>query len=324
MWSFDSCGGLPKTRKGNTYIHLFVDFFSQYIILVPAYSKSAESIQHNFLHYVLWQFMPGFALRSDGERGVAKSADFKDFASSLGITLMPTAASSPATNGQAENKIGYIKGLIRTYCMQMNHQEWDQDIHLLQFSINKTTTTYGYSPEEVMFGNITPSRLDLLQITEKPQTQEEYLDMIKDNFAEISQRVETLRAANRQATEQYKNQHRRTRQFFEGDIVYMRNVVISNHGALSCKFRGPYLVRRVSDHEHTAVIEDLVTGITTKHHYNHLKLMNDPNFEASINSNWDKDLRDIIAQQNALNDPQSPPASPQDDPLADPPEDPQP
>jgi len=285
--------------------------------MVPTYSKSTATIQHNFLHYVIWQFLPGFALRSDGERGVAASADFRSFATSLGITLMPTAASSPATNGQAENKIGYIKGLIRTYCMQTNKTEWDEDLHLLQISINKTTTTYGHSPEEIMFGNITPSRLDLLQVVDAPASTGEYLAKIKQNLIAITEKVQSLRQANRQTTENYKNQHRRTRTFHDGDIVYMRNVVISNNSALSCKFRGPYIVRRTSDHEHTAVVEDLATGITTRHHYNHLKLMTDPNFETSINSNWDQDLKEIIKHQNDLNTPepaaQPPPAiQPQD------------
>jgi hypothetical protein len=310
MWSFDICGGLPKTSRGNTLIHLFVDYFSQYLMIIPSYSKSTATIQQNFLTYVLMPFMPCFALRSDGERGVASSADFKTFTSSLGITLMPTAASSPATNGQAEHKIGYIKGLIRTFCSQSNTKDWDEDLHLLQFSINKTKTSYGYSPEEVMFGNITPTRLDLLQVVDPPQSMDDYMTNVQANLQTIMDKVSTLRNANRIQSEKYANQHRRTRTFKVGNLVFMRNVVISNHGALSCKFRGPYVIQRISDHEQTAVIEHVTTGVTTRHHFNHLRLMDDPNFETSINSDWDKDLKAIIEQQNGLHQPQATPATP--------------
>jgi hypothetical protein len=298
LWSFDIGLGLPTTKEGNKMIHIYVDYFSLYTIIVPMPTKTTKAIKHSFLNHIILPFTPPLALRSDGESGMTKSLEFKEFAAMMGITLMPTAARSPESNGQAENRIKQIKTLIKLEYSMTNNPNWDQDLHFLQIAMNKTIGVYGYTPEEIFFGTAVPSRLDLLQVTEPPRTLTDFMELTRINVKMIREKVYTLRDKNRRINEAWANQHRSRRTFRPGDIVKLRHKVVKANSTLNCPFRGPYLVKQVASNEHTCILENLVTGLYSRTHYNHLEHFPAIQTPTQLNSEWDHDLQQLVENMN--------------------------
>jgi hypothetical protein len=302
LWSFDITMGLPKTDDDYRNIYVFVEYFSLYTILVPAKTKNTEEILNAFKDHVIAPFSTPCALRSDGEAAVATSQSFKDFAASMGITLLTGAGSSPWTNGQAETKIKTVKALLRTTYKAKNPgipddqlKNWNQELFLLQLAVNKTTTSLGYTSEEIMFGNRTPTKMDLLKFTGTPKdSMTEHMTAIKRNLELIHEQIHAARMKTRKRNESYSNQHRRTRTFEEGDIVMIRDNVLGGISGLRSKYTGPHIVLEVSKHAQTAQTENIATGRVVKTHFNHMKHLSHDLHPNRLNSNWDSELKDRV------------------------------
>ena len=91
VWGFDICGGLSVTKLGHSLIYIYVDTFSNYVQLIPASSKSADSIINSIKNNILTPFGPPLAIRSDGEHGLVTSQAAKEFTASHGVQVLPTA-----------------------------------------------------------------------------------------------------------------------------------------------------------------------------------------------------------------------------------------
>jgi hypothetical protein len=298
VWSLDIAQGLPRTTNNNVLIHVFLDYFSLYTVLVPHQSKSSEALIHSFLTYVIKPFLPPIALRSDQERGIVTADKFYTFVTSLGIRLLPTAAYAPWTNGQVENRIKQLKTLLRITCCTEQTLEWDNQLPLIQASLNRTVGTYGYSSEEIMFGTVTPTPMDILQVTEPPGNPDDYIERVQARYHKICTTVQELREKNRRSLEQRRNAHRSTRTFNIGDIVKIRDLSVRRYSALAAPYIGPYTIREISSHLHTAIVEDLLTGVMKKVHYNHMETTNHLPM-TFLNSNWDKDLRELTQRPDS-------------------------
>jgi hypothetical protein len=270
-------------------------------------SKSAQSIQFSFLNYVLIPFTTCYALRSDRESGIIKSAEFQQFAAQLGITLLPTAPSSPATNGQAENRIRQVKTLLKIMYSIHHSNNWDKQLHLIQIAMNKTPTCYGYTSEEIFFGTAVPSKLDLLRISEPPRSLDDFMAVVQAHIQIIREKVHIMREKNRLQNEKWANAKRVRRTFEEGDIVKYQHRVIKANSAIQAPFKGPYMVKRLSDHQHTCIIQNMTTGAYSKAHYNQLLPYTALQTPTQLNSDWDKELKQLIERRNTRSNLMRPP-----------------
>jgi hypothetical protein len=234
---------------------------------------------------------PSFALRTDRETGMTRSADFQEYLAGNGIRHLPTASSSPFTNGLVECKVKAVKQNIRAKASTRKEEDWDTYLDSVMWSLNKTVNTYGYCSEEVMYGFVSPSPLDLLKVTNPPGSVDEYVAAVTRKLAHIKTRIHELRGKKRILNENYKNSTRRRRTFRVGDIVYLRDRVIKIQSGLSAKFRGPYVIMEISAHEHTALLEDIVTGVQIKGHFNYMKSIDELPYPTQLNSNWDASIR---------------------------------
>jgi hypothetical protein len=201
--------------------------------------------------------------------------------------------------------------------MSNNHQQWDEDLSLIQTAINRTVGIYQYSSEEIMFGAASPSALDLLTFTEPEGSLDTYMDRVKLRLEKIYSTVARLRQAKRKSKEDWTNLNTRARKFEVGDLVNKRDLAIQRHSALAAPFKGPYIVKETSKYEHTALLENLVTGRLTKVHYNHMEKIQHPPM-TYLNSDWDKDLKTLIQHHNNLTPANTENFAPTDDSDSDP------
>jgi hypothetical protein len=83
----------------------------------------------------------------------------------LGINFLPCSTSSPWSNGAAERAVQTIKNAIRKFWQQENIEDnWDEKLHYFTSAHNKSTSVYGYPPEQLHFGFANPAFTDLIEI----------------------------------------------------------------------------------------------------------------------------------------------------------------
>ena len=270
VWSFDIASGFKLTKRGHTNIHLFIDNFSLYTVLVPSNSKSSEAIIESLKTHIVQPFTAPSGLRSDGELGLVKAQSAQEFAHAHGIKLLPTAAASPWSNGVAEGRIKVVKQLIRS-TLAANQAanpdaEWDDNIYLLQTALNQTAGANGYTPEEILFGfrNVRPN--DPLMITDPPVDVPTFMTQVRATMIIMHEHVLALRQAHRTLNDTYKNAKAKTRTFVQGQLVWVLCKVIKGQSALIARKRGPYVIEEVSYHSQTASLREMSTGTITKQH----------------------------------------------------------
>ncbi len=86
----------------------------------------------------------------------------------LGINFLPCSTASPWSNGAAERAVQTIKKAIRKFSQQENiENDWDEKLHYFTSAHNKSTSVYGYAPEQLHFGFANPAFTDLIKYGQK-------------------------------------------------------------------------------------------------------------------------------------------------------------
>ncbi len=129
--------------------------------------------------------------RCDNESAMANSTDFHKFMEPLGVQFLPCSTASPWSNGAAERAVQTIKKTIRTFSQQENVEDrWDDYLHFFVSAHNKSTSIYGFSPEQLHFGFSNPAITDLIEIWPKIIDQQDYAKQI---FIQIEKARNTAR-----------------------------------------------------------------------------------------------------------------------------------
>jgi hypothetical protein len=93
----------------------------------------------------------------------------------LGVQFLPCSTASPWPNGAAERSVQTIKKTIRTFSQQeIVEDRWDDYLHFFISAHNKSTSIYGFSPEQLHFGFLNPAINDLIEIWPKTIDQQDY------------------------------------------------------------------------------------------------------------------------------------------------------
>ena len=247
LWSVDITHGFPKSQGGFNSILVFTENFSLYTILVPLKTKSTEEILKAFKDHIVIPFTAPSGLRSDGEAAIARSQVFQDYCSDNGISLLTTAPFAAFSNGLAERMVAKTKQAVRSMCMAQNDTEWPDKLYAIQQGLNNHTNTYGFSPQQVMFGHVNPTNFDLLRFTKpKMDDMNEYMTSLNTNTNIVLQKVESNRRQNRLRNEKFANKHRRNFEFKVNQIVNLRSHIITAASGLTAKHTGPYVINEIS------------------------------------------------------------------------------
>ena len=152
-WAVDIIPSMSTTPKGNSAIFLAVDMFTGYVQLKPLKSRKTDELIEAVKSTIILPFgIPKF-FRCDNESAMANSTDFHKFMEPLGVQFLPCSTASPWSNGAAERAVQTIKKTIRTFSQQENVEDrWDDYLHFFVSAHNKSTSIYGFSPEQLHFG----------------------------------------------------------------------------------------------------------------------------------------------------------------------------
>jgi hypothetical protein len=159
--SMDFATKLPSTRKGNDTIMVIVDSATKRTRIIPTTeSSTATEIANTFIEHV-WKHhgIPRHIISDRDSKFMSKF--WEQLCKSLKIKQTIATAYHQQTDGQSENKIGWIKQSLRNLC-NFWQDDWDEFLHIIEFCINDTVnSSTGYTPFFLEYGRHPTSLLDL-------------------------------------------------------------------------------------------------------------------------------------------------------------------
>ena len=174
--AFDICGAVNEDTSNFKYIFLCIVLFSNYVLGAASKNRTAREII-NFLRLTVLNYAIIRKLTIDGEISLLQNKEFNDFLAFYRIEKHRTSWSNPESNGAVERQMFNVKKSVRilTTC----HGSWSQYLPYLITSINHTCTSYGVSPIQVMFGEETLPRGDLIKLNTDYSNTKEYFEQLK-------------------------------------------------------------------------------------------------------------------------------------------------
>ncbi|CAM4912454.1 unnamed protein product [Rotaria socialis] len=241
----DLTGPLPKTRRGNTYILVVIDYFTKWVELFALANTKAKTIAQLFVDEVLCRF--GFPVRVISDNGVQFISNiFVNVCQVLDIKHQRTPLYHPQSN-LCERVNRTLKLLLAALAYNDN-KSWDLKLPQIAFALRTAPSdSIEQMPAFLMFGRHPRQPLDLclpspVSVDQFP-TATDLSDYRKRLLADLLPAYVTTRelldiSHQKQAT-QY-NQHHRPLQFEPDDLVW----VTALSGLAMGKWRGNKLSPR--------------------------------------------------------------------------------
>ena len=235
----DITGPLPKTRRGNVYILVIIDYFTKWIELFPMPNMKANTIAQIFVDDVICRF--GFPVRVISDNGVQfLSSIFTNICTSFGITHQRTPLYHPQSN-LSERVNRTLRPLLASLAYH-DHRSWDLKLPQIAFALRTAPSdSTGQSPAFLMFGRHPRQALDFAlpspTTTDTSPTSTDVTNyrhrLLSTLFNTYSTTRELLDIARQRQTRNY-NSHRRPLEFDVGDLVW----VTPFHRISNRKWRG--------------------------------------------------------------------------------------
>ncbi|OWZ02641.1 reverse transcriptase [Phytophthora megakarya] len=133
--SLDFVTELPESDRGNTYLLLFQDQFSGYVMCKPMRNTEAQDVAEAYEECVLRRFGASSMIRHDQDpRFMSKVfARFRDLLKSKQRT---TLGYRPQANGQQERSVQTVMRSVRAYVAEVDQGDWDENAEHLVFALN--------------------------------------------------------------------------------------------------------------------------------------------------------------------------------------------
>ncbi|OWZ00886.1 LOW QUALITY PROTEIN: reverse transcriptase [Phytophthora megakarya] len=130
--AMDPIPSLPRSRKGNTELLIWVDLFTGYLI---AKASSSRSVPESYEECVLRRFGAIEMIRHDREPGFM-SDFFRAFNKIMGQRQQATMAYRPKANGIAQRMVQTATRALKMYVRDLDQEYWDEYAEQLTFTIN--------------------------------------------------------------------------------------------------------------------------------------------------------------------------------------------
>ncbi|KAE9294553.1 hypothetical protein PR003_g24231 [Phytophthora rubi] len=133
--SMDFVTHLPKSERGNTFLLLFQDTFSGYVMCQPMDSTTAQDVTEAYEERVFRSFRASSLLRHDQDPRFMSEV-FTRFRELLGSRQRATLAYRPQADGQQERSVQTVIRSVRAYAAESDQSDWDEHAERLMFALN--------------------------------------------------------------------------------------------------------------------------------------------------------------------------------------------
>lgn len=196
----DYLGPYPRSRRGNVYILVVLDYLTKFPIFVPVKNATSNLTVEVLEKDVFSLFnVPETLLSDNGSQ--FRSGTFKSFLESYGIKHLLTPIYSPQANASERLNRSIIQGIRMQ--LQADHTRWDEGLTSIAFALRSAVhDSIGVSPHFAMFGTnkiCHASAYDLLRKLDclaEPEMQTDYAGKIQKVQETLLQNIKRAHERN--------------------------------------------------------------------------------------------------------------------------------
>jgi len=246
----DLLGPLPKTKDGNKYIIVAVDYFTKWAITRALPKATTVHVVDFFIKEIFLQH--GAPLQLISDRGKCLKNNFtKELFAALQVERGLCSPYRPQTNGLVE-RLNHTLAMMLSMYVRPQHDDWDKSLHYVTFAYNTAQqSSIGCSPFFALYGREPLLPLDLTLGLEKKQrdqrlSHEEAVDKLLQDLQEARSWV---RAHTPQVHARQKARHdarHAAANYAIGDLVMLYTPFrkVGRATKLLHRYTGPYRVLR--------------------------------------------------------------------------------
>lgn len=247
MLSADLLGPYVRSKQGNRYVLVVVDWFTKFVLVHPMANATAKGITKFLENQVFLIYgVPQIFASDNGPQFISK--DFKKLLSDYNVQkIFYNLRYHPQAN-HTERVNRDIVRCIRSYIHE-NHKEWDLSIYKVAQAIRTSNhDVTKYSPSFLTFGrNVPISGLYYGKISENNNNvpiiadKNQHINDLQEVpklFTEIRKRISDYHNKNAK----YYNLRKREVQYHIGDKLWKKNYILSNAAnEFTAKFAPKYI-----------------------------------------------------------------------------------
>lgn len=251
-YAVDIVGPLPRTRRQNKYIVVFLDLCTKWLVARPLRAATSQAISKVLLEDIIFQFgVPEFLLSDNGSQFVSNA--FKDLCKSYHITQGHTPLYFPSAN-PVERYNRSIKTSLSIFVNE-DHRSWDEYLQYIVFALRTAVSeTTGFTPAKLTFGRELRSLFHVFKDIDSSDLANFNPDLYNDQLSKelvviYKKVVDAVQKSKTRQARVYNLRHRPI-VFKQHDLVFRKNFPKSNAlnmeaAKLFPKFLGPFKISRV-------------------------------------------------------------------------------
>ncbi|XP_055599014.1 uncharacterized protein LOC129748419 [Uranotaenia lowii] len=261
MISVDFIGPLPRSRKGNQHLLVVSDYFSKWVLVQPV-KKIASSTLCVILkdQWFMKNSVPEIIITDNGSSFLSK--EFKSLLDQFKIThWLNSRYHSQANPVERVNRT--INAAIRTY-VKGDQRLWDTKIAEIEMILNTSVhSPTGFTPYFIIHGHEYAEQGNDYRLARHGEnlTPEQFEKRRKDLYLSVYELVKkNLEKAYTSSKRVYDLRIRPAKPFTIGQLVYRRNMKLSNAGeSYNSKYGPQYLPCKIKSVKGTSsyTLEDL-------------------------------------------------------------------
>ncbi|RPH78821.1 MAG: hypothetical protein EHM77_06555, partial [Planctomycetaceae bacterium] len=223
-WQMDIAENL---NKSGGYSHLLICqcVLSDFTVIVPLKSKTAEEVNRGLLNSILQQFNVE-KLHSDNGKGF-RGNDWLESMSALGIKIIASSSLHPQGRGQIERLVGTVKLLLRKLLANQKSLNWEYLPYIIAKVLNNSISPKtGFKPAVMIYGT-EGAGLSFMENSEIAQphyfvkSQTSHIQLISEEIQEMTKIATEKLIQLRLVTNEKLNKTRTDKNFKIGDIVFV-------------------------------------------------------------------------------------------------------
>ena len=243
-------GPLPRTKAGNKYILVVMDYSSKWPEAYAMKNTTSETVVKCLIDMTSRVGIPEELLTDNGSNFISKI--MKSYCQAMGIRQIKTSPYHPQTDGMVERFNATLKTLIRKLT-QNPGVEWDACLPYLLYAYRGTVhRTTGFSPYQMLFGRVMRMPLDTMVRFWKGKeesgenTSVEFVQALKSNIEVVRELALERETKEKKAQKHHYDKKAVVSEFEVGDYeLVFRPIKMAK---LLNQWQGPYPIsKKITD-----------------------------------------------------------------------------
>ena len=248
----DVMGPWPTTPRGNRFIVIYQDYFSNWIEVFPLERHTAECVASVLVNEVISRYGAPLKLHSDQGREF-ESALYREICRFWGVKKTRTAPYTPWSNGKLERVNQTVKTMVKHYVSTATN-DWDRWLPFLRMAYNFTVhDTTKCTPFRLMFSRCCEPTVPLDFIygttpkTGEPRCPLVFCEEQRLKGAQVFDVVRRIAKRSMSAQQSYVDSRGIKQRTYQPGELVLREYPPLSQTKLGHKYTGPWIVMSMVD-----------------------------------------------------------------------------